>query len=78
MRPALRLVSIISGIFAIVCLFAMFDYGFPQGFVWLVAFGGAAVNAIVFEAGSELLSVLYQIRDRLPEPTAKTEPSPNP
>ena len=68
MRPALRAISILAGIVALGCLVKAFETGFPPAFRWLVAFAAAACAGLVFEAGTELLSVLYQIRDRLPPP----------
>ena len=68
MRHALRAISIFAGIVALGCVVKAFETGFPPAFRWLVAFAGAACAVVVFEAGMELLSVLYQIRDRLPPP----------
>jgi len=65
MRPALRAVSIILGLVAIGCLVLAFVAGFPGAWQFLAAFAAATCAAAPFEVGSELLSVLYQIRDRL-------------
>ena len=65
MRPALRAVSIILGLVAIGCLVLAFVAGFPGAWQFLTAFAAATCAAVFFEASSELLSVLYQIRDRL-------------
>jgi len=50
---------------AIGCLVLAFVAGFPGAWQFLAAFAAAACAAVFFEASSELLSVLYQIRDRL-------------
>ena len=65
MRPALRAVSIILVLVALGCLVSAFVAGFPEGWQFLAAFAAAACAAMHFEVGSELLSVLYQIRNRL-------------
>jgi hypothetical protein len=52
---------------AIGSLIVAFMTGLPSGLAWLIVFVGAACAAVLFEAASELLNVLYQIRDRLPE-----------
>ena len=65
MRPALRTVSIILGLVAIGCLVLAFVAGFPGAWQFLTAFAAATCAAVFFEASYELLSVLYQIRDRL-------------
>jgi hypothetical protein len=65
MRPALRAVSVILGLAALGCLVLAFMAGFPGAWQFLAAFAAATCAAVLFEVGSELLNVLYQIRNRL-------------
>ena len=65
MRLALRAVSIILGLVAIGCLVLAFVADFPGAWQFLAAFAAATCAAVHFAVGSELLNVLYQIRNRL-------------
>jgi hypothetical protein len=74
MRVALRLISILLGIGAICSLIATFIVDHSQLLEALGTFIATAITAVLFEAASELLDVLYQIRDRLPIPAATDLP----
>ena len=77
MRVALRLISILLGIGAVASLAGTFIVDRSQLLEALAAFIATAITAVLFEAASELLDVLYQIRDRLPMPLAATAPLPD-
>jgi hypothetical protein len=67
MRVALRVIAILLGIAALCSLVSTFIGDRSLLFEELGAFIGTAIAAVLFESAAELLDVLYDIRDRLPE-----------
>jgi hypothetical protein len=72
MRVALRVIAILFGIAALCSLVSTFIGDRSLLFQELGAFIGAAIAAVLFESAAELLDVLYDIRDRMPEQVANT------
>jgi hypothetical protein len=70
MRVALRVIAILFGIAALCSLVSTFIGDRSLLFQELGAFIGAAIAAVLFESAAELLDVLYDIRDRMPEQVA--------
>jgi hypothetical protein len=71
MRVALRAIAILFGIAALSSLVSTFIGDHSLLIQELGAFVAAAIAAVLFEAAAELLDVLYEIRDRIPERVAK-------
>jgi hypothetical protein len=72
MRVALRVLAILFGIAAVCSLVSTFIGDRSLLLQELGAFIGAAIAAVLFESAAELLDVLYDIRDRMPEQVANT------
>jgi hypothetical protein len=72
MRVALRVIAILFGIAAVCSLVSTFIGDRSLLLQELGAFIGAAIAAVLFESAAELLDVLYDIRDRMPEQVGNT------
>jgi hypothetical protein len=72
MRVALRAIAILFGIAAVCSLVSTFIWDRSLLIQELGAFIGAAIAAVLFESAAELLDVLYDIRDRMPEQVTNT------
>jgi hypothetical protein len=72
MRVALRAIAILFGIAALSSLVSTFIGDHSLLIQELGAFVAAAIATVLFESAAELLDVLYEIRDRIPERVANT------